>query len=75
MASGSNQKFLKNLGKRIRDLRKAQNISQAQLGFESGLHRDQIGRIELGKQNTGIAHLYNISKALNVTIVELLNFQ
>ncbi len=70
-----NKKFLKILGKKIRDIREKQRISQSQLGFESGIHRDQIGRIELGKQNTSINNLVSISNALNIRLRELLDFE
>lgn len=74
MKGKSNKKLLKALGKRIREIRKEQGISQSQLAFESGIHRDQIGRIELGKQNSSISVLDSISNALNIPIKELFEF-
>ena len=70
-----NKKFRKALGKRIRSLRLEQRISQAQLGFEGGLHRDQIGRIELGKQSPSADILEAIATALNLKLKELLDFE
>jgi transcriptional regulator with XRE-family HTH domain len=72
--SKANKKLLKALGKRIKALRMKQNISQSQLAFESGLHRDQIGRIELGKQNSSISTLEAIATAFSIGLKELLDF-
>jgi len=70
-----NKKFLKILGKHIRELREKQGISQSQLGFETGLHRDQIGRIELGKQNTSITNIEAIASALEISLKDLVDFE
>jgi transcriptional regulator with XRE-family HTH domain len=69
-----NKKFRTALGKRIRFLRTEQEISQEQLGYESGLHRDQIGRIELGKQSPSADNLEAIAAALNIKLKELMDF-
>jgi DNA-binding XRE family transcriptional regulator len=67
--------FLRKLGRRIRDLRKAQQISQSQLAFESGLQRVTIGAIERGEQNPTAETLYNIAKALDVNVREFFDFE
>ena len=72
--SKANRRLLKALGKRVYGLRKKQAISQAQLAFESGMHREQIGRIELGKQNSSISTLESIADALGIRLNELLDF-
>jgi len=65
---------LKLIGEQIRSIRKAQKISQAQLGFECNLAREQINRIEKGKINTSVSNLLAIAKALNIHPKELLDF-
>jgi transcriptional regulator with XRE-family HTH domain len=70
-----NKKFRKALGKRIQELRKKVNISQAQLGFETGIHRDQIGRIERGVQSPSADTLEAISVAVGTHIKDLLDFK
>ncbi|MCK4661868.1 MAG: helix-turn-helix transcriptional regulator [Bacteroidales bacterium] len=65
---------IKLLGKKIRQLRKQQKISQSQLAFESGIPRNQVVSIELGKINTGVSTIFVISKALNIHPKELLDF-
>lgn len=63
----------KQLGKRIRQYRKKQGISQEDLGFKSGLHRTYIGAIERAEQNVSIDNLHKIAKALKVPPKELLD--
>ena len=53
----------KQLGKRIRQIRKKQNMSQEELGFRAGLHRTYIGAIERAEQNVSIDNLHKIAKA------------
>ena len=75
MRTAKNQKRLKALGAQIRLLRKGQNISQAQLAFETNVSRLQIGRIERGEINCGITNLFDIADALGIDTKELLNFK
>ena len=62
----------KQLGKRIRQIRKKQNMSQEELGFRAGLHRTYIGAIERAEQNVSIDNLRKIAKALKVHPKDLL---
>ncbi len=68
------KKFLKVLGGRIKALREQQGISQDQLGYECGMHRVSVNRIEKGQNGPGVIALWHIAKALNVTIKELFDF-
>ena len=65
--------FLKSLGERIAILREAQGLSQTQVGTDCDKDRQSINRLEKGNVNPSIFYLYQISKALNVTLSELLN--
>lgn len=47
-------------------------MSQEDLAYECGLEYSQINRIELGKINTSISHLFLIAKALKISPKELL---
>ena len=58
--------FRKKLGKRIREVRKEQNITQAQLAFESGVARRVIVHIEKGIQNVTVDTLVALADALEV---------
>ena len=68
------EKEIKKLGKRIKNLRLEQKVSQAQLGFEAGISREQLGRIETGKINTSVSNIFAIAKALNISAEDLFGF-
>lgn len=75
MKKKSDKKFLKDLGERIRKLRKQQEITQDQFAFEVGIRREQVIRIELGSQNTSINILRKMADTLNMQLKELLDFE
>ena len=64
----------KQLGKRIKDLRKAKGLSQEGLAFKAGLHRTYVGGIERGERNPSLKNIAAIAKALGVTLPELFSF-
>ncbi|CAA0233560.1 helix-turn-helix domain-containing protein [Tenacibaculum maritimum] len=66
--------FLEQLGSRIRDLRLENGLSQEKLSFESDLDRTYIGSVERGERNIAAINLKKISKALNISISQLFNF-
>jgi len=66
---------LKAVGKKIKQLREKQNISQTQLAFECGISQVQVSRIETGEINTTIGTLSLIAKALDVGLDELFKFK
>ncbi len=65
--------ILKIIGEKIRKERTKQGISQSQLGFESGLTREFINKIEAGKLNISICNLLKISNSLNLKLQDLFN--
>jgi transcriptional regulator with XRE-family HTH domain len=69
------KKFLKRLGKRIKTLRLQQNISQDQLAFETKMRREQVIRIEFGRQNTSIDNLKKIADAFEIRLKDLFDFE
>jgi|688.fasta_scaffold01829_12 transcriptional regulator with XRE-family HTH domain len=56
------------VGKRIRSLRLKKNLSMEDLAVESGMDYSQISRIERGKINTSVYHIYLITNVLKVSI-------
>lgn len=68
------KKFLQKLGSRIRELRLENGLSQEKLSFESDLDRTYIGSVERGERNIAAINLKKISKALNISISRLFNF-
>ena len=61
----------KQLGKKLRELRKKSNLSQEELGFRAGIHRTYIGAIERGEQNISVDNIHKLAKALKVPVSEL----
>ena len=68
------QKFLEQLGSRIREQRLENGLSQEKLSFECGLDRTYIGSVERGERNIAAINLKKISSALNISFSELFNF-
>jgi len=66
------KKFLQNIGKNIKNLRKGKSLSQEKLGELIGLSRNYIGMIERAESNIPVLTLYKIAKALEVEPYELL---
>lgn len=64
-------KNLKELGRRIRSMRKEIGFTQEQLAGESGLDRSYVGGIERGQRNITFTVLCQISKALNVDVAQI----
>lgn len=70
-----NKELVVAIGNRIRDLRKERNISQEELANEADIPLSQIGRIERGETNPTISTLYAISKALIISLKNLLDIK
>jgi transcriptional regulator with XRE-family HTH domain len=61
------------LGKRIRDLREAKNMSQKDLSYTADLDRSYIAGIENGQRNVSIVNIHKISQALECSLQEFFN--
>ena len=55
-------------GKKVKELRQKQGISQEELAYRAGLHRTYIGMIERGEKNITIKNIEKLAKALGVEI-------
>ena len=62
------------LGKRIRELRKAKGYSQESFARKSEIDRTYIASVEAGKRNISIDNIKKIADALNVTLHDLFDF-
>jgi len=60
------------LGKRIRDIRISNKLSQEKLAELSGLHPTYIGQIERGEKNPTIDSIYKISSGLEMSVSDLI---
>lgn len=58
---------------RMRAYREAKGISQERLAEYANLHRTYIGSIERGEKVPSLVTVVKISKALNISISELIN--
>jgi len=59
------------MGKRIRELREAKNLSQENFAYEVGLDRTYYSGIERGERNVAAINLIRIAKTLKVEVGEL----
>lgn len=68
------EKAIKLFGKKVRETRKKQKMSQDQLAFEAKIPRMQVSRIERGEVNTSISTIVAIANALDVNTKDLFDF-
>lgn len=68
----SDQRFLRRIGDRIRELRNSRGWTQDELGEKCELHRTFIGSVERGERNISILNLRVIAGVLRVPLAELL---
>ena len=59
-------------GKRLRDVREAEGISQEALAANAGLHRTYVGLIERGERNVTLRTIERLAAALDVEMSELM---
>lgn len=61
-------KFYKDLGKRIKEIRKRKNFTQEELAWKVGVSPNFIGLIERGEKRPSIETLFKIIDALGISI-------
>ena len=66
--------FKKALGENLRKIRTEKGLTQEYISLESGISRSHITMIEAGKRDVTISTLFKISRALNVTINKIFEF-
>lgn len=65
--------FFRQMGARIAERRKAQDLTQAQLGELVGVTQQQIASFEIGRRRIPVSTLPPLAKALNVSIEALID--
>lgn len=60
------------IGKKIKEYRKINNLTQENLGEKAGLHYSYIGQVERGEKEPSLKSLINIAEALGVGVDKLL---
>ena len=63
--------ILRRFGQRVRDLRKAQGLSQEAFAHACGLDRTYMSGIERGLRNVALVNIAVIAKTLGMTISDL----
>lgn len=66
--------ILVQFGQRIRQLRKARQLSQEQLAELTGFHRNYIGMVERGERNPALVNIEIFANSFGLSLDELLNF-
>lgn len=61
----------KQLGERIKELRKKTGLSQEKVALKIDMDRTYFATVELGKRNISLQNIEKIAKGLNITISEL----
>ncbi len=74
MVGDSEARIKMQFGKRIRQLRKEQGLSQEAFADLCGLDRTYIGGIERGERNVSLTNISRIAAALSITTSELFRF-
>lgn len=69
--------LLKVVGKKIQEIRVKKGLSQVDLVglIEGNIDTTNISRIESGRTNPTLYNLYRISQALNIPLVDLVDFE
>jgi len=60
------------LGERVRRLRRAAGITQAELARRTGIHRPNIARVEAGRHMPSLGTLAKIADAIGLSLAEML---
>ena len=56
----------------LRELRKQRELSQEMLAHESGLERNYVSLLELGKNSASIKTLFKLAPTLGISVSEML---
>lgn len=63
------------IGKKIKTIRESKGLTQQNLADLCDFEKSNVSRIESGRTNITIKNLYKISKALNLKLQELVDFE
>ncbi|MBO5948277.1 helix-turn-helix transcriptional regulator [bacterium] len=68
------QDYYIKIGKRIKQLREQNSLTQEQLATRADISLDYLGKIEVNINKPGLKSIFKIAKALNVEPKSLLEF-
>ncbi len=60
-------------GQVLRELRKGCNFSQEALALESGLERNYISLLELGRNSASVKTIFKLAQALGISVAEFMS--
>ncbi|MES2622934.1 MAG: helix-turn-helix transcriptional regulator [Patescibacteria group bacterium] len=69
-----NKTILIKFGKKVREEREKQDLSQEKLGQLAKVHRTYIGMIERAEKNITLTNMEKIARALGKKVSEMVNF-
>jgi transcriptional regulator with XRE-family HTH domain len=69
----SDEKLLRELGERIRELRKERGYSQEKLAELADIHVNHLRRVELGQANPTYLVLLRLADGLDVALLRVLS--
>jgi len=64
--------ILLQFGKRVKELRTQNKLTQEQFAQKTGLHKNYIGMVERGERNPSLINIQIIANGLEITISELM---
>ncbi len=62
----------KAFGQVLRELRKGRNLSQEALALESGVERNYVSLLELGRNSASLKMIFKLAPALGVSVAEFM---
>lgn len=71
MEDAAKEKAKRRFGARLRQLRKAQKLSQEKVALKAGIDRSYLGQIERGESNVSLVNIHRIAEALGIEPAEL----
>lgn len=66
------RELLVKFGQKVRIKRAQNKLSQEQLALKAGVHRTYIGMIERGEKNITLTNINKISRALGISMSDLI---
>jgi len=69
--SARSDRWKRQFGERVRELRGERGLSQEELAHSAGVHRTYMGAVERGEQNISLTNMHELADALDVPISAL----
>lgn len=60
-------------GRVLRELRKGRRLSQEALALESGMERNYVSLLELGRNSASVKMIFKLAPALGISVAEFMS--